>query len=114
MDKTMTLKPRISEKAYGQSQSANVYVFVVPQEANKLTVAQAVEAQFEVTVLSVNITNVKGKVKTSYRKRGARNTGARTDIKKAYVTVKQGDVIPVFATEEDEKPAADKSKKGKK
>jgi large subunit ribosomal protein L23 len=112
MEKTMTLKPRISEKAYGQSQAANVYVFVVPQDANKLTVAQAVEAQFEVTVLSVNITNVKGKVKTSYRKRGARNSGSRNDIKKAYVTVRQGDTIPVFASEEDEKPAAEK--KGKK
>lgn len=112
MDKTMTIKPRISEKAYAQSQAANVYVFVVPEDANKLTVASAVEAQFGVSVLAVNITNVKGKPKTSYGKRGKRNAGNRINIKKAYVTVKQGDIIPVFATEEDQKPA--KAKKEKK
>ncbi len=111
MSKTMTLKPRISEKAYAQSQAANVYVFVVPADANKLTVAQAIEVQFSVTVTAVNIANVKGKVKTSYRKRGGRTAGNRIDIKKAYVTVKSGDVIPVFANEEDTKPAAKKEKK---
>lgn len=118
MDKSMTIKPRISEKAYAQSQTANVYVFVVPNDANKLTVAAAVEAQFDVTVTAVNITNVKGKPKTSYGKRGKRNAGNRADIKKAYVTVKQGDTIPVFATEEDQKadkkPATKAAKKEKK
>lgn len=118
MDKTMTIKPRISEKAYAKSQADNVYVFVVPQDANKLTVAAAIEAQFAVTVTAVNIANVKGKPKTSYGKRGKRNAGSRVDIKKAYVTVKQGDSIPVFATEEDDKkakkPAAKPAKKEKK
>lgn len=111
MSTTMTLKPRVSEKAYAQSQAANVYVFQVPADANKLTIAEAVESQFGVTVLAVNIANIKGKVKTSYRKRGGRTSGARADIKKAYVTVKQGDTIPVFASEEDNKPAAKKEKK---
>jgi large subunit ribosomal protein L23 len=113
MNKTMIIKPRISEKAYAQSQTANVYVFQVPGDANKLTVAAAVESQFGVTVESVNILNVKGKVKTSYRKRGGRTQGARVDVKKAYVTVKAGDTIPVFASEEDEK-SAKTSKKEKK
>lgn len=111
MTKTMILKPRVSEKAYMQSQKTNVYVFQVPADANKLTVAEAITAQFGVTVEAVNIANVKGKVKTSYRKRGGRTQGARVDMKKAYVTVKRGDTIPVFATEEDEKPAAKKEKK---
>lgn len=110
MDKTMILKPRISEKAYAHSQTADVYTFVVPKDANKTTVAQAVEAQFGVTVTAVNITNVKGKVKTSYRKRGGRASGARADIKKAYVSVKEGDTIPVFANEEDTKPAKKEKK----
>lgn len=109
MSKSMILKPRLSEKAYAQSQTANVYVFQVPTDANKMTVAEAIESQFGVSVEAVNIANVKGKVKTSYRKRGGRTQGARADMKKAYVTVKSGDVIPVFATEED-----DKSKKSEK
>ena len=114
MTKSMILKPRVSEKAYMQSQKSNVYVFQVPADANKLTVAEAITAQFGVTVEAVNIANVKGKVKTSYRKRGGRTQGARADMKKAYVTVKQGDVIPVFATEEDEQPKKSTTKKEKK
>ncbi len=61
MDKSMTLKPRVSEKAYGLSQTAGVYVIQVPGDANKLTVTNAVQAQFDVTVTSVNIANIPGK-----------------------------------------------------
>lgn len=115
MSKTMILKPRISEKAYGLSQSANVYVFQVPVDAGKLEVAGAVTSQFGVHVIDVNIMNVKGKVKRTVRRGGRPTTGKRADFKKAYVSVKAGDVIPVFAAEDDkpaEKPA--QAKKGKK
>ena len=60
MDKTMFLKPRISEKAYGLSQARRTYVVDVPADATKHTVARAITAQFDVTVETVNITNVKG------------------------------------------------------
>jgi len=113
MSLTMTLKPRLSEKAYNQSQSSNVYVFQVPDDANKHTVAEAVTAQFGVSVLTVNIAISKGKVKQSYKKRSGKTSGSRSDIKKAYVTVKQGDVIPIFAAEEDQK-ASRSAKKGNK
>ena len=115
MSKTLVLKPRVSEKAYGMSQEGrNVYVFEVPKDANKHTVAEAVAAQFEVTVEAVNIAVAKGKTKRTVRKGGRPIAGRQNDVKKAYVTVKQGDTIAVFkATEEDEKPAA-KAKKEKK
>lgn len=111
----MTLKPRISEKAYALSQTGNVYVFQVPSSANKLTVAQAISDQFEVTVTSVNILTSKGKTKRTVRKGGRQTYGKRSDIKKAYVTLKAGDTIAVFATEEDEKtkPASKKAAKQK-
>lgn len=111
MSKTMTLKPRISEKAYATSQTRNVYVFVVPNDANKLTVAQAVTAQFGVTVEEVNIMNVKGKAKRTVRKGGRQTQGKDSDFKKAYVTVKAGDSIAIFAAVEDEKPKKAKEKK---
>jgi len=113
MSKEMLLKPRISEKAYGVSQTGNVYVFQVPVDANKLTVSQAVTAQFNVVVEDVNILNVKGKVKRTVRRGGRATTGKRSDFKKAYVTLKEGDSIAIFANEEDEK-SAKKSKKEKK
>ncbi len=112
MSKLMALKPRISEKAYGVSEKLNTYVFQVPNDSNKLTVSDAVSMQFGVTVKSVNIVNVKGKVKRTFRKGGKANIGKRSDIKKAYVTLKEGDSISIFASEDDDK----KSKKsgGKK
>lgn len=115
MSKTMVLRPRISEKAYGLAQTNNVYVFQVPVDAGKLEVASAVTAQFDVHVIGVNIMNVVGKPKRTVRRGGRPTNGKRADFKKAYVTIKAGDIIPVFASEDEqatEKPAA--TKKGKK
>ena len=103
MDKSMTLKPRVSEKSYALSQVMNVYVMQVPSDANRLTVANAVSAQFGVNVTKVNITNLKGKSKRTVRKGGKQSFGKRPDVKKAYVTLKKGDTIAIFANEEDKK-----------
>lgn len=115
MSKTMILKPRISEKAYELAEKKNVYVFQVPVDAGKLEVAGAVTSQFGVHVVDVNIMNVKGKVKRTVRRGGRATEGKRADFKKAYVTLKAGEIIPIFASEDDQvdaKPAA--TKKGKK
>lgn len=101
MSKSMLLKPRVSEKAYELSQS-QVYVFEVPTDANKLTVKQAVAAQFGVTVLSVNVANSKGKLKRTVRRGGRTTMGRRSDTRKAYVTIKAGETIPIFAGVEDD------------
>lgn len=112
---TMIIKPRMSEKAYALSQADNTYVFEVPKNANKHTVAAAVAAQYGVTVEDVRIMNVKGKAKRTLVKRSRPIAGRQSDKKRAYVTVKQGDIIPVFAAvEEAEKEAAKAAKKGAK
>lgn len=115
MSKQLVLMPRISEKAYNQSQTAGTYVFQVPMDSNKLTVTKAIEAQFEVTVVGVNMLVKKGKEITRWRKRGGKTVGKRPDLKIAYISLKEGDTINVFPAEEDEKqnkPAPDaKSKK---
>ncbi len=105
MDKTLVLKPRVSEKAYDQSQTGNVYVFSVSKDVNKHTIAGAVEAQFGVTVKSVNTIVSKGKAKRTMRKGGRPIAGRMSDFKKAYVTLKEGDSITIFKAEEDEKAA---------
>lgn len=114
MSKTMLLKPRVSEKAYGQAQTKNVYVFEVPVDAGKLEILDAVKAQFDVSVLSVNLMNVKGKVKRTVRRGGRATTGKRADFKKAYVTVKAGETIPIFAAEDEKADNKPTQKKGKK
>jgi large subunit ribosomal protein L23 len=111
VSKTITLKPRMSEKAYSLTTNDNVYVFVVPKTANKHTVAEAVSTQFDVTVTNVRVAIQKGKAVTSRRKRARSAVGRRADIKKAYVTLKEGDHIAIFDAEEDTKTSKKSDKK---
>lgn len=116
--KDLALVPRISEKAYAMSQRDNVktYVFEVPTGTNKHSVARAVTSQYDVVVTSVRTTTAKGKVKQSYRKGGRPITGVRSDVKKAYVTLRSGDVLPLFIEEqkEEEKQVKAEQKAAKK
>lgn len=113
--KNIVLKPRLSEKAYNQSVNSNVYVFVVPNETNKHTIAEAVTSQFGVTVTNVRTVVQNGKSITSRSKRTRGVTVTRKDIKKAYVTVKAGDHIAIFdAPEEPKKEKAADKKADKK
>lgn len=109
MTKTMVLKPRVTEKAYAQAQQNNRYVFQVPNSANKLTVAAAVKEQFKVNVVNVNLTIINGKAKQAYKKRGGMIKGRGSDTKRAYVTLKAGDSIPVFAAVEAAEAKAEKT-----
>lgn len=109
MSKSVILKPRMSEKAYGLSMARNTYVFDVPSNANKHTVARAVTAQYEVAVEKVNITNIKGKPKRTVRKGGRAVMGRQNGIRKAYVTLQAGNSLPIFAAMEQEAKQADKT-----
>jgi len=91
----MPLVPKVSEKSFLLSES-DTYIFTVPMTATKLTVKEAIEEQFGVTVTGVKIAIIKGKVKSSAQKRKAPIDGKRKDTKKAYVSVKKGENIPVF------------------
>lgn len=64
------------------------YVFEVAQAATKSSIKKAIEKIFEVDVKSVNVLNVKGKVK---RFKGI--MGRRSDTKKAIVTLKTDNTI---------------------
>jgi large subunit ribosomal protein L23 len=111
MSKTISLRPRLSEKTYALSEQ-RVYVVEVPSDVNKHTVARAVEAQFDVKVASVNIVNVKGKSKRIISLTGKRMKnaeGKRPDIKKAYVTLAEGQSLPFFAAIEEEEEQEQKT-----
>lgn len=97
---SLTLIPRISEKAYALAQN-NTYVFAVPLTANKQQIIDAVAQQYDVTVSDVRIIIAKGKVKRTVRGGGAKvSTGKRRDIKKAYVTLAEGSSIKIFEEEQ--------------
>lgn len=101
MYKTVSLKARMSEKAYGLSQTARTYVFEVPKELNRHDVAKAVEAQFEVKVLNVNLMNIPGKAKRTIYKGGRAVKGRQSDLRKAYVRLVEGQSLPIFAAVEE-------------
>jgi len=84
-------KPVITEKSTAASEF-NKVVFQVANEATKSDVKAAVEKLFKVDVANVNTMNVKGKVK---RFRG--RLGKRRDVKKAIVTLKEGQTIDLTA-----------------
>jgi len=106
---TITLKPRMSEKTYALSNN-RVYVFDIDKNINKHEVANAVEETYEVTVTNVRTIIVKGKAKRAYRNRKY-EVGKRSDVKKAYVTLKEGDSIPIFASVEEAEEKAEKTTK---
>ena len=83
------LGPHMTEKAAFAAEN-NQYVFKVAQDATKPEIKKAVEALFGVKVKAVNTTITKGKVK---RFRG--QMGRRKDVKKAYVTLEEGNTIDV-------------------
>jgi large subunit ribosomal protein L23 len=96
--KMLALKPRVSEKSFALSEQLNTYAFDVPSGVNKFDIATAVAAQFEVTVTGVRVAGIPGKAIKAYRQRGRRSIDSkRSDIRKAYVTLKEGDKLPIFA-----------------
>ncbi len=82
------LAPQISEKATFIADKNEQVVFRVASDATKPEVKAAVELLFKVEVGSVQVSNVKGKVK---RFRGA--VGRRKGWKKAFVCLKPGQEI---------------------
>ena len=82
-------KPLITEKSTLASESGAV-VFEVAISANKPQIKEAVEALFGVKVKAVNTSITKGKEKKFRGK-----PGRRKDVKKAYVTLEEGNTIDV-------------------
>ena len=84
------IRPLITEKSNTGMQD-NKYTFIVPLNANKVEIRQAVEAVFKVKVLDVNTIRVMGKIK-----RMGKYSGKRPDVKKAIVKVAPGQRIEFF------------------
>ncbi len=83
------VSPVITEKATNLSDQ-NKVVFRVAPDATKPQIKEAVERLFDVKVTAVNTVVTKGKEKFF---RGRK--GRRADVKKAIVTLAEGDAIDV-------------------
>jgi large subunit ribosomal protein L23 len=83
-------RPILTEKASGLAE-ANKYVFEILPGADRVQVKAAIEANFKVTVLKVNILIRKGKVRRS--RLGGGSIFSEKVSRRAIVTLKKGDVI---------------------
>ena len=84
------ITPLITEKTNAGMQDKK-YTFVVPLNATKVAIRQAVETIFKVKVVDVNTIRVMGKIK-----RMGKHSGKRPDIKKAIVKIAPGQRIEFF------------------
>jgi len=85
------IRPLMTEKNAKLKEDHNRVVFEVAPDANKIEIKKAVEEAFQVSVKSINVLNVRGKLK-----RVGRKMGRRRDWKKAIVTLKEGSTIEFF------------------
>ncbi len=90
---TIIKKPLITEKAMRFTEKGQ-YVFSVDPKANKIQIKKAIEEMFEVNVVSIRTARIKGKIKTRLTRRGIMR-GKTPLIKKAYVTLKEGQSIDI-------------------
>ncbi len=82
------LRPVISEKSTNAAEANRQVVFEVLENATKAEVREAVEKLFDVSVIAVQVLNVRGKIK-----RFGKTPGKRNNWKKAYVRLAAGDDI---------------------
>lgn len=87
---TVLVRPVVTEKAATAQTSANKYTFIVARWAKKAAVKAAVKEVYGVEPVAVNMINVEG-----HRMRFAKNTGKRSDFKKAIVTLPAGKTITI-------------------
>ena len=84
-------RPLLTEKGTQLNEDHNKVLFEVAMDANKIEIRKAVEAIYDVRVLSVRTIISHGKLK-----RLGRNVGRRPRMKKAIVTVEDGAAIDFF------------------
>jgi large subunit ribosomal protein L23 len=85
-------RPVVTEKGVAKKEAERTLCFEVAPAANKVQIRAAVERIFKVKVESVRTVSNTGKL----RRRG-RFSGYRSDWKKAYVTLKEGQKVPEYA-----------------
>jgi large subunit ribosomal protein L23 len=88
------LGPIVSEKATRLTESSNQIVFKVTRDAEKPEIKAAIEKLFEVKVVGVRTALMKGKTK-----RTRHGLGKRSDWKKAYVRLEEGQELDLLSAE---------------
>jgi large subunit ribosomal protein L23 len=84
-------RPLITEKTSILREDGRTIVFEVAHGANKIQIKRAIEQLLGAKVAGIRTSIVHGKIK-----RQGRYAGQRSDWKKAYVTLREGQKMPEF------------------
>ena len=84
-------RPLITEKTSIQREDGRTIVFEVAQGANKIEIRRAIE-----TLLGSKVDSVRTSIAHGTEKRQGRYAGRRSDWKKAYVRLRDGEKMPEF------------------
>lgn len=89
------LNPVVTEKSSAAYEARKVYTFKVDTAASKPAIRQAIQQMFGVTVTDVRTVNVRAR-ETRAGGMGRGRSGKKSPWKKAFVTLKDGDAIPIY------------------
>jgi large subunit ribosomal protein L23 len=84
-------RPLITEKTSIQREDGRTLVFQVALDANKVEIRRAIE-----TLLGAKVESVRTGIAHGKEKRQGRYAGRRSDWKKAYVKLREGEKMPEF------------------
>jgi large subunit ribosomal protein L23 len=84
-------RPLITEKTTGMREDGRTVVFEVARGANKIEIKQAIEK-----LLGAKVSDVRTAIAHGKMKRQGKFQGRRSDWKKAYVTLREGEKMPDF------------------
>ncbi|MCD1118902.1 MULTISPECIES: 50S ribosomal protein L23 [Chryseobacterium] len=93
---SLIIKPVISEKANYLTDLRGAYSFLVQPKANKIQIKNAIEQAYGVKVADVRTMIYAPKVSSKYTKKGLQ-VGKTNKLKKAVITLVEGEVIDIFA-----------------
>ncbi len=88
-------RPLVTEKMTALNEKGK-YAFEVGKNANKVEIKKHIEKLYGVTVEKVATMRIQGKLKTKNTKAGV-VSGRKPTVKKAIITVKEGDVIDFYS-----------------
>ncbi|MDN3605357.1 50S ribosomal protein L23 [Kaistella yonginensis] len=94
---SIIIKPIISEKANYLTDLRGHYSFLVNPKTNKIQIRKAIEDAYGVKVSDVRTMIYAPKVSSKHTKKGLQ-VGKTSKLKKAVVTLAEGEVIDIFAT----------------
>lgn len=93
---SVIIKPVITEKANYLTDLRGAYSFLVTPKSNKIQIKKAIEEAYGVKVADVRTMIYAPKVSAKFTKKGLQ-VGKTNKLKKAVVTLQEGEVIDIFS-----------------